>query len=161
MFEWIFAILKWKFFFRNLLIYQLINNLLLVCSVSIFLFSICYITLYYSGWLSIYCKLCCNVHIVICNWHVQCYMCDWMDEQINQTVVSTVAIGHKNFLNTTALVWHETEAATRSYMCVSTTQCLMYSVSEKIFFSFSGFMQLLSEDAGKYKKSFSLSQYKD
>lgn len=33
-------------------------------------------------------------------------------------------------------------------------QCIMHSVSEKIFFSFSGFMQLLSEDTGKYKQVF-------
>jgi hypothetical protein len=37
---------------------------------------------------------------------------------------------------------------------VSNIQCLIYSVSEKIFFSFSGFIQLLSEDAGKYKQLF-------
>ena len=34
--------------------------------------------------MSIYYKLCCNIQIVICNWHVQCYICDWMDEQINK-----------------------------------------------------------------------------
>ena len=26
-----------------------------------------------------------HIYIVICDWPVQCYMCDWMDEQINQT----------------------------------------------------------------------------
>jgi hypothetical protein len=36
----------------------------------------------------------------------------------------------------------------------------MYSVSEKLLFSFSGFMHLLSEDTGKYKQSVSFSQYK-
>jgi hypothetical protein len=35
--------------------------------------------------MSIYFKLCCNISIVICNLRVQCYMCDWMDERINQT----------------------------------------------------------------------------
>jgi len=35
--------------------------------------------------MSIYYKLCCNIKTVICNWCVQCYMCDWMNEQISQT----------------------------------------------------------------------------
>jgi len=40
------------------------------------------------------CKLCTdkhasNIQIVNCNWHVQWYMCDWMDEQINQTILNT------------------------------------------------------------------------
>jgi hypothetical protein len=35
----------------------------------------------------------------------------------------------------------------------------MYSVSEKLFFSFSGYMHLLLEDTGKYKQSVSLLQY--